>query len=133
MTIEQEIAQLEQQIKEKKGQLNESEPMPSEREILHATVGERIQQQAPTFQPAPTNGATPTPPAPAGDQPSYMTPELKENVQALINIAFTQNLDEAIKSAVKTNNAALLDAFHDALVDELYQELISRGKIQSVT
>ena len=41
-----------------------------------------------------------------------------------------QMIAEAIKEAVKTNNAAVIDAFHDVLVDQLYEELLARQKVQ---
>jgi len=47
-------------------------------------------------------------------------------------LVFNKSLDEGIKEAVKGNNSALIDAFHDALTDELYGALIERGKIKEV-
>ena len=130
--LEQQIADLERLIKEKKSSLEKvssgAESLPSDKEILHEVIGEKIQEHAPTYIPKMQSNTTATP---ATDNiPSYMTPELKEKVQELINLAFTKNIGEAIKSA--TGNSALLDAFHDALVDELYDALIERKKVQEV-
>jgi len=41
-------------------------------------------------------------------------------------------LDEGIKEAVKSGNIALIDAFHDMLTDELYDQLVERKKIDKV-
>jgi hypothetical protein len=61
-----------------------------------------------------------------------MSEELKSKVQELVNIAFSKTIDDAIKQAQATNNAALIDAFHDALVDELYNYLVERGKLKKL-
>ena len=134
-TIEQEIAQLEKQIAEKRAALGQEKPFdatqgreaePTEKELLHRVVGEKIQQQMPQY--------TPAPPKPKQDDTaqSYVLPELKEKVQELINLVFNKSLDEGIKEVSKTNNPALTDAFHDVLVDELYNALVERKKLEPV-
>ncbi|MCI0423103.1 MAG: hypothetical protein L0312_28410 [Acidobacteria bacterium] len=135
--IEQEIAQLEQQLAQKRAALEETpspkEKIPSEKELLRQTIGQRLQSYT---SPAPAAGAQPAPqtaPLPSdGAQPSYTLPELQAPVQALVNLAFAKSLEEALKEAAKTNNAALIDAFHDVIVDELYSQLLERKKIQQV-
>ena len=130
--IEQQIADLERQIQEKKSTLetghNVPEDMPSDKEILHEVVREKIQEHAPEYVPK-YQVSTKTTPI-DDDTPSYLNPNLKDRVQELINIAFTKGIDEAVKLA--SGNSALLDAFHDVLVDELYEELVERQKIQKV-
>jgi len=64
--------------------------------------------------------------------PSYFTQDLKDKIQELIDIVFSQSLDAGIKMAAKSNNPALIDAFHDVLVDELYKTLLERQKIKEV-
>lgn len=131
-TIEQQIADLEQQILEKKSSLEKlpsvAENLPSDKEILHEVVGEKIQKNIPQYAPhAPTSS---TLSQTTDDIPSYLDPDLKDKVQELVNIAFTKSIDEAVKIA--NSNPALLDAFHDVLVDELYDMLIERGKVQKI-
>lgn len=118
--IEQEIAQIEQQLAEKREVLK--------RETLHEVVRQKIANA-----PAPQT-ATPAPaPSPSTSSPSSaVPPELHQKVQALVNVAFTKSIDDAIKEAKATNNAALIDAFHDLLVDELYNHLVERGKLKQV-
>ena len=133
-SIEQQIAQLEQQLQEKKAALEHNqtsgqEALPSDKEVLHEMVGERIQQQTPTYTPKqPAQNSS----APQSDDPSYLTQELKDLVQELVNLVFTKNLDDGIKEAVKSDNPAVIDAFHDVLVDELYSVLIERKKIPEI-
>lgn len=132
--IEQQIADLEKQLQEKRSALEQGyttpEALPSDKEILHEIVGEKIQEHAPEYTPKPP---TP-PPAQVGDDssPSYFSQDLKNQIQELINLVFTNSLEEGIKTAIKSNNPALIDAFHDVLVDELYNTLLERQKIKEV-
>lgn len=133
-SIEQQIASLEQQLQEKKaaleqGQSSGMESVPSDKEMLHEIVKERIQEHAPNYVPQQqTQQTTPT----DNNQPSYLSEDLKDKVQDLINLVFTKSLNEAIKTAAGTNNAALIDAFHDVLVDELYNILLERKKVEAI-
>jgi len=127
--VEQEIAQLEQQLAEKKRTLETEgghEQVPTDRELLHEVVGERIQEKMPDYQPAST-------PAPSDDSGTGIDPAIAQQVQTLVNTAFTGTLDEAIADAIKTQNPAIIDAFHDLLRDQLLDELIKRGKLQAPT
>lgn len=140
MTLEQEIARIEQDLASKRSALEKQRQtgqianMPHEKETLREVLGEKIgitQPSAPPLSQVPANPITPTP-SPVVEPPAYLSPELKEKVQELVNIAFTQNLETAIKQARDMKNAALIDAFHDALVDELYNYLLERGKLQKL-
>ena len=127
--IEQEIANLEQQLAEKKAGLEKqsaetAKEVPQEKEILRQVVGEKIQQHAPSYQPVPAK--------PQDDQSSYNDPQLATQVQELVNMAFAKGIDDAVKSAVQSGNPALIDAFHDVLVDQLYDTLIERKKLEAV-
>ncbi len=126
-TIEHDIAELERQLEAKKSALEHDK---SEKELLHGLVGEKIQQHASQYQsPLPTAQA-PTPIA--TEPPSYLSQELKDKIQAMVQTVFAKNLDEGIKEAVKTGNMAVIDAFHDILVDELYDQLVERKKLDKV-
>lgn len=136
-SIEQEIARLEQQLQEKKLALGgqetgAKEAIPSDKEILHEIVGEKIQENIPAQPITPSSDAASVQPAPVVEPPSYLSPELKDKIQQLINLVFSKSLDEAIKEASKTNNAALIDAFHDVIVDELYNALVERKKLEKI-
>jgi hypothetical protein len=141
LTLEQEIAQIERdlaskrEVLEKQKQAGAIPEMPHEKETLHEIVGEKIApSQAST--PPPVGGPPPqqptTLPPPQVEPPSYMSEELKSKVQELVNTAFSKTIDDAIRQARATNNAALIDAFHDALVDELYNYLVERGKLKKM-
>ena len=125
-TIEQEIAQLEKQLQEKKanlGQQPEQKELPPDKEVLRQVVGEKIQQHMPQYVPKPT-------PQTQTDDTGSVPLELKEKIQELVNHVFQNSLDQGIKEAVKSKNPALIDAFHDVLVDQLYDTLLERKKLE---
>ena len=140
-TINQEIAELEEKLRQKKESLTRegsAESLPSDKEILRDVVKEKIQEHAPAFQPSPPV-ILPAPPAGQGQTggpnvsaPSYLAPEMKDRVQELVNMVFNKGLNEAIQKVAKQNDMALLDAFHDVLVDELYKTLVERKKVEEV-
>jgi len=130
-SIQQEIAKLEQQLAEKRAGIEQEsaetdKEVPQDKEILRQVVGERIQQQAPQYQPAPIK------PQRDDATQSYADPDLKDKVQELVNLSFNKSLEEGIKEATKSNNFALIDAFHDVLVDQLYDTLLERKKLEAV-
>lgn len=137
-TIQNEIAELERQLAQKKEELTqekesgEIQELPHDKAALHEIVGEQINNAAPQAQPPVSTDNLPpkAAPLPATNAPSYMSGELKAKVQELVNIAFAKSINEAISQAKATNNAALIDAFHDALVDELFDYLVERGKLR---
>lgn len=137
-SLEQEIARIEQDLASKRAVLEQQKQegaiseMPHEKETLHEVIGEKINPEpapAPVAPPV-THPTAPLPPP--VEPPSYLSEELKVKVQELIDVAFNKTLDEAIKQVRATNNAALIDAFHDALVDELYNYLTERGKLKKL-
>lgn len=50
----------------------------------------------------------------------------------LINLAVTKSIYYAVKIARKIGNAYLLDRFHDAIVNELYEDLVKKKKIKPI-
>ncbi len=136
-TLEQEIAKIEQDLASKREVLEQQkqegviQELPHEKETLHEIVGERIGVVPGPSTSAPTTPGVGVPTGSVGiEPPSYLSPELKDKVQELVNVAFGKSMDVAIEQARATNNAALIDAFHDALVDELYSQLIERNKLK---
>lgn len=124
-TIELDIADLEKQLESKKAALEHDK---SEKEILHGIIGEKIEKHEPAHEPllAPSGSVHVT------ESPSYLSGELKDKIQDLINLVFSGSLEEGIKEATKSGNPALVKAFHDILVDELYEKLVALKKIDKV-
>lgn len=122
-SIEHQIADLERQLQAKRAELGTDQSAPYERAQVHAAVGEQIQQAMPSYQPATTTPAT--------DTPSWQDPALADTVQQLVNVAFTAGVPAAVQKARESGNAALVDALHDALTDQFYQELRARNKVEA--
>ena len=123
--LQQEIAQIESALQTKREQLNNQREqgevlqLPHEKETLREVVTEKFSsiQQSAVPVPAPnTSGGS-------------VSPAFRDAIQQLVTTAFTKSIDEAIKQAKASSNAALIDAFHDILVDELYNNLVERGKL----
>lgn len=142
INLESEIAQIEQDLASKREALEQQKQsgaiseMPHEKETLKEVVGERITPSpvgGPTTQPQDDTSSVPPVISPPSIQlPSYLSDELKDKIQELVGIAFNKSIKEAINTVKKTGNAALIDAFHDALVDELYNHLVERGKLKKI-
>lgn len=152
--IEQQIAELERALAEKRaaleqgaGQAPRQEGTPAaavphdhDKELLRGVIQERAaemalpsQQSAVSTQPSASDNQAPYLPSPPQvEMPSYLAPELHAPVQNLVNIAFTESIDKAIQQAQASKNAALIDGFHDVLTDEVYAKLVERGKIKPV-
>jgi len=96
-----------------------------QKQIIHEIVGKKL------GKPQMNQGTSPTTVAPTnhGDK-SYDTPELKPQIDSLINLVFERDLDIAVDQAKAQNNPAVLDAFHDALVDKIHDKLIQTGKLK---
>jgi len=122
--LQSQITELEKQLAARRVEQGTDTSAPYERAEVHAAVGEQIRQVMPLYQaPAPV-------PAASGAVPSWQDPALVNAVQSLVNVAFTQGLQQAVDQAAKSGNPALIDALHDVLVDQLHQELLNRQRLQ---
>jgi hypothetical protein len=132
--IQQQIMELEKQILEKKASLEHesSDTVVSDKEIIHEIVGEKIKEQVPSYKHEEHKFAVGEIKPKQGEKPSYLDEELKPKVQDLINITFTKGLYSAISKARAMDNPALLKAFRDAIVDELYSKLIENKLLERV-
>ena len=96
---------------------NVGEDLP--RQALHQVIGERlgrVQQAAGSS--AQVGAAIP--------------PQVQQVVDGLVSKAIGKNLDEAIEEAKKSSDPVVLDAFHDAVVGELYDRLVGEGKLKAL-
>ena len=135
--LEQDIARIEQELASKRETLQQQKEsgeireVPPDKETLHEVIREKIDTTPLSQTTTATDTDTDTDATQAVPPPA-IPQELHQKVQALVNVAFLKSIDEAIKEARATNNAALIDAFHDLLVDELYTHLIERGKLKKM-
>jgi len=56
---------------------------------------------------------------------------LSQQVSSLISLVLEKGLDEAISIAKALDNPAVLDEFHDVLVDRYYDELVKKKILKS--
>jgi hypothetical protein len=125
-TIEQDIVNLEQQLKEKKAALQgaESETKP-EKELLREAIGERIQKQIPDIK----TQQTPKETEPPSQDERH---DIRLDAEKFVNIVFEKSIEEGIREVVNTKNPALIDAFHDLLVDEMHDKMVESGILDQV-
>jgi len=130
--LEQEIAELQQKIAEKKAMMEGmGSEVRTEKEVLREVVREKIAATPPTdvlsFPSVPASSG-----ASATEPPSYLSDELRPKIQEFAKVALEKSLGDAISLAKATKNAALIDAFHDYIVDELYEKLVAEAKLREV-
>lgn len=146
-TIKKEIAALEEILREKKRELEvkglaqRSLGEVGEKELLKEAVEEHVERaaemppaplisSAPDAQSSsPTTPSQPVQPQPADDPLAGL--DHREQIEELAAIAFSKGIVEAVNIARRINDPHLLDEFHDALVDRLYEYLIQEGVIKS--
>jgi len=94
----------------------------------HLSEEEIIKKSLSALTPIPQKPTVQSQPSP-GPLPSYaqsFPPEVKLEIEYLLDLAFHEGIVKALQKAQETNNPAIIDAFHDALVGKLYQELKER-------
>jgi hypothetical protein len=57
---------------------------------------------------------------------------IRHQITILVNLAVKKSVYYAVKVARKIGNAYLLDRFHDAIVNELYEDLVKKKKIKPI-
>ena len=58
--------------------------------------------------------------------------EPNQQIGALVSLAFEKDLKTAIQVAKDTDNPAILDEFHDTLVDHYYRTLLNKGILKEI-
>lgn len=117
--LEQDIKRLSFEIKEKGTSEKGREA------VKEAIKGEMPSDLATSPQPA-------TPPASSVSLPHYMDGEknlVKLKVEKLLDLALHKGIKRASEEA-RDSGSFVLDAFHDALADKLYEEIKKRGLLQ---
>jgi len=123
--IEKDIERLSKEIAEKKN-LPEYKEVP-ERELIKQTLQPLVRQATSDKQQV-TKKEEETKETVLPDYLKDSPPEIKLRVEKLVDLVFHQGIEKTIKEA---NQAGpfILDAFHDALTNKLYDELKKRNLI----
>lgn len=125
------VEELYKQFEKKKAEtlkqpgFKEGELVPEkEKEILKQALSERIQKVQPT---------SPAQQKVAIQKAQQIQAQPKERqIQLLTELAFEKGISHAIEVVKRMDSAYLIDEFHDALVDELYNKLIQEGKLKQI-
>lgn len=121
--FETDIQKLGKEISEKKI-LPEHKDVP-EREIIRKTIYQIAKQQT---QPQQQTTKNQQPEIQNQILPDYLknsSADIKNQVEKLIDFAISHGIEKAIKMASQSS-AFVVDAFHDAITDKLYNELKNR-------
>lgn len=126
ITLEQDIARLSLEVASKRKESG-VEGL-SEKTLIKESLRPLVKAQLTTApQPVSASDDANEP----GVLPSYLkdsSPEIKLKVEKLVDSVFHQGLGKAVKEAERAGEF-VLDAFHDALADKLYDELKKRKLI----
>ena len=128
-TLEQDIQRLGREIKERNASPEYQQMTEKERvkETIRPLVTQAGSQAASSPQPEDTDSKSVEETVLPGylkDSPS----EIKILVERLIDSVFHEGVEKAVKDASRAG-PFILDAFHDALADKLYEELKKRKLI----
>jgi hypothetical protein len=120
-----EVEQLKERVEQLETQLKK-ERAPEEKERM---VKQEIEKYLTKMQKMPAFAA-----------PKVVRDEVKEikkfpstqQVGALVSLVFDKGLNEAILVAKSLNNPAVLDEFHDILIDRYYQILVEKRILKNL-
>jgi len=133
--LESEIAELSRQIENKKRALEaESGIVREEKEVVAETIAEHFYDDT-AIAGVTSNDDTPVKTAPTKLSPlskdylDTLSPETIESVNTYVSMIPKDGIRKTVKR-VQTEQPFIIDAFHDALVTRLYDELKTRGVIK---
>lgn len=125
-SLERDIRVLEARLQSLKTEQQKVSPREAVKEHLASRIYGAAAKPA-----APVPAAPSAPPADNPVFPAYMkqwSDEDKFVAEKLIDIAWHKGIDAAVREA-EGEGAFMLDAFHDALTDKLYEDFKRRGLI----
>lgn len=114
-----EIEEMKQRLEKLESQL-EREHVPEKKgEMVKQEIKSYLRelQQTPSFAPSPSTRDE-------AEEIAKFEPD--QQVGSLISLVFEKGLSEAVSVARALDNPAILDEFHDALVDHYYQTMTER-------
>ncbi len=125
-TLEQDIERLSKEIAEKRN-LPEHQGLP-EKELVKQVLQPIIKPQPTPQEPAISNQQSAISNKILPEYLKDFPAETKLQVEQLIDLTFHQGIEKVVARA-KRASPFILDAFHDALADKLYEELKNRKLI----
>lgn len=129
--LESEIADLSRQIEEKKRVLEASRGIEREdKALISETVAENFYPDTPPVQAPSQSTSVSTTQSTPTDYLTALEPETIEKINAYITLLGKDGIKKTI-AQVMQDEPFIIDAFHDALVTRLYDELRERGLIKA--
>ena len=132
--LEAEIAELNKEIEAKRALLESKHGITSERGALHEVVAEKLDRSSADavalrqeLQNSMASGSQ-TVQSQKGGYLNSLSDGQAEMINQLVSLIPTKGIKYAVAEAKKLE-PFLVDAFHDALVDKLYDELANRGLV----
>ena len=114
-----EIRELEERVEKLEAQLKKEKAPEKKEEIIKQEIKtylRKLQQVPPS-----------APPIAVRDEAEEISRfPLSQQIGSLVSLVLEKGLNEAISVARALDNPAVLDEFHDTLVDRYYEELIKR-------
>lgn len=120
-----EIQELKERLERLETQL-EREKVPGEKEKM---VKQEIKSYLRELQQTPSFAA---PLTTRDETEEIKTLEPNQQVGALVSLVFARGLPQALSVAQGLNNPAILDEFHDTLVDHYYQMLLKKEILKNI-
>jgi hypothetical protein len=125
-SLERDIRELEVKLETLKGQKEAARPREVVKEHLAPRIYRGLPPKATAIKPAPrAKPSSPTLP----DYIEKYSDEIRLEAEKLIDLAWHKGIDAAVYAAEK-EGAFMLDAFHDALTDKLYEKFKEKGLIK---
>ena len=121
----QEVIELKERVEKLEAQLRK-EQVPEDKERM---VKQEIKSYLEELQQVPSSAA----PVATRDETDEITKfEPDQQIGALVSLTFDKSLKEAILVARELNNPAILDEFHDILVDRYYDMLVEKRILKAL-
>lgn len=117
--LRERVEQLESQLKKEQPQISPEKEEEAVKQEIKSYLRE-LQQMPATAAPLATRDEA--------DEIKKFQPS--QQVGALVSLVFEKGLEEAVSVARQLGNPAILDEFHDILVDRYYKELVEKKIIK---
>ncbi len=128
--LEAEIAELNREIEAKRAQLEKEKGIVEERDVVKEVVSQHVYASDEVSDGAAIPAkSTSAPAVPTANYLDGLDTDTILTVNSLISAIPEMGIKKTITKA-RTEHPLILDAFHDALVNNLYEELKERGLIK---
>ncbi len=128
-----EIGDVEKQLTERRelAEHKKEEADRHDKELIREIIKEKIEKQTPA-KVKPTVAEPPVKKTIVKKAKTLKGEKKERQIRLLTDLAFEKGVVHATEVAQKLEDPYILDEFHDALIDELYNYLVEQGKLKQV-